>query len=45
VTLISTPSETYNLACLPELNDVDELFTKHNWECQGSDDLRPSSVS
>jgi len=35
---------TYNLASLPELNDVDNLFTSHNWESQSSNYLRPSRV-
>lgn len=35
---------TYNLTSLPELNDVDNLFTSHNWESQSSNYLWPSRV-
>jgi len=36
---------TYNLASFPELNNVDDLFTGHNWESESSNYLRPSRVS
>lgn len=38
-------AETYDLASLPELNDVDDLLPGHDRERQCRDYLRPSSVS
>jgi hypothetical protein len=35
---------TYNLTSLPELNNINDLFSSHNWESQSSNYLRPSRV-